>query len=433
MSHSWIVILVKKEFPTLQPLWLAVFADVLGFTLIVPLLKQIEIDFNATEIEVALVLSLNALFGFFFGPIFGKVSDKHGRKPLLLVAQAGTMGSFLMFAFSNSLFMIYLSRILDGCFGGNFPIAKAIISDIVPPKDRSVQMTNVGVAHNLANVIGPSMSGFLYTWSGGIIGPGLLGTVLSLFTIILTALKLEETAPSKTGKTVFGDLSKIEAAGNGIIPERKIRKNETAMILLFQWGTHTLSFFIFMSSLSLFAGERLGLSPQDIGLLLMVTGLFQLFVRYVLFYPMLKRFGERRMATLGLAIFPVVFFLTGFVTVEWQLVLILLGMSFSASSVRGVLTGFLSRSVDPRDQGKIQGLNTSLDTLAQIIGPLLSGMTLMFLPIMAYGILPALVAIIPLLVMLKPLEFSHEKMLMDSRDEEAPDDEMSSNKLMADS
>ncbi|MFX0103735.1 MAG: MFS transporter [Candidatus Hodarchaeota archaeon] len=413
----------KTKYPQLTPLWLAVFADILGFTLVIPLIPRIREVFGATYFQSSLLLTLNAIFGFIAGPIFGRLSDKYGRRPMLLIAQAGTFTAFLMFAFSRNLWMLYISRIVDGCFGGNYPLAKAMISDIVLPKDRSVQMTNVGVAHNLANIFGPAVSGVLSeigyrTLNSAVIFPGLLGAGLSSLTMILTLSRIKETAPSKTGKTVFGDVEylkkQLEKEEHS---SRSLLKNKTALLLLIQWGFHSLSFFTFMSNIGQFAYDTLDSinDPSQLGLLLSITGISQIIIRYTLFYPMLRRIGEKRTATIGLTLFLFVFSLVGFVQVEWQFILILLGLSFAASSVRGVLTGFLSRSVDPRDQGTIQGYNTSLDTFAQIVGPLTSATVLTIFPLHLYGLFATIFAIIPFLIVFKPIEFKYEKKFLQER------------------
>lgn len=415
----------KTKYPEIMPLWLAIFSDILGFSLVIPLLPKIGEVFEANELQVLLLLSINALFGFIANFVFGRLSDKYGRRPLLLIAQVGTFSAFLMFAFSNSLEMLYVSRIIDGCFGGNFPIAKAIISDVVLPKDRSVQMTNVGVCHNLANLFGPALSGFLSALGetflpelgnrAVLIGPGLLGAALSMITIVLTLTRIRETAPLKTGKTVFGSLEELKKEMDAEGNKRSILKNRTALLLLIQWSFHTASFFIFMSGLTLFASIKFNFSPQQLGIFLSISASFQIFIRYVIFYPMLRKIGEKRTATLGLTLFMPVFFLAGFVQAPWQFLLVLLGLSFAASSVRGVLTGFQSRSVDPRDIGKMQGYNTSLDTLAQIIGPLISASVLIGLPIFMYGFTSSLVALVPFLIIFQKFEFKYEKKFLNGR------------------
>ncbi|MCP4763856.1 MAG: MFS transporter, partial [archaeon] len=354
----------KVKYPNLRPLWSSIFSDIMGFSLLIPCLPEIMELYDINISYLGLLLSTNALFGFIFGPILGKLSDKYGRKPLLLISQIGTCSGFLLLAFSNSIQMVFLSRIVDGIFGGNFPISKAIIGDVVAPKDRGIQMTNVGVAHNVSNLIAPAIGGISFGIFG-IIGPGLMGAGLSLYTIIITVQVLEESAPIKTGLK-----KNMHQIGVGLKqPERKLNppsmwKNTTVLLLLMLWGFHTLSFMTYISNFSIFTTVRFGFLSTDIGLFMSIAGVFQLFVRYVIFYPILKKVGEKTTARLGLSLFVIIFFLVGFVQNTTQLLILMLGLSFAASSARGLISGFLSRSTHPMNQGKVMGINSSLDSLA---------------------------------------------------------------------
>ena len=112
------------------------FCDILGFYIIIPFLPTFIEVFHTTPLVIGFLLATNAVFTLISAPIWGRISDKIGRKPVLLISQAGTFTAFLMLAFSNSLELLFLARIVDGLCGGNFPMVKAIISDKVPPKDR---------------------------------------------------------------------------------------------------------------------------------------------------------------------------------------------------------------------------------------------------------------------------------------------------------
>ncbi len=389
-------------FPELAPLWIAVFVDILGFSLLIPFLPFFGETFGAPTWQIGLLLSTNALFGFFSGPIWGRLSDRHGRKPILLICQLGTMIGFLMLAFSRSMPMLFLSRIVDGIFGGNYPVAKAIIGDVVPPRQRSEQMSNVGVAHVLSSLIGPGLGGLLSGW--GIMAPGLFSAALSLTTIVLTLTLVQESNPPEgraspervsAGQAPTGSRSRT-AAG--------IWRNATARTLLIQWGFHTMSFMVYVSCISLFANIRLGLDAQQTGAVLMAAGVVRVFVRFVIFIPLLRRLGDRRTSFLGLAIFVVAFVALGFVQTPLQFAAVLCVVSFAAGCTRGVLTGFLSRAVQPQEQGQAMGLSASLDSLAQIVGPALGGYMLGALPAWTYGSLAALFALGAFLMAFRKLE-----------------------------
>lgn len=373
------------KYRMLTPLWIAIFIDVLGFTILLPMVGFFSDLFNTSMTMIGLIFSVNAMFGFVFGPILAKLSDKYGRRPLLLISQFGTCLAFILTAFSTSLWMLFLARIIDGLFGGNFPIAKAIISDKVPPKDRGIQMANVGIAHVLASLIGPGIGGVLFTWFG-LLGPGLFGAGLTVITIIVTIVMLEETWPKE--KRIQPHESKIEVS-------LKIRDNKRALFILALWGFHTTSFTIVMTSLSFFSVSVLNLTPIDISILFMTSGIFRTGVRFTLFKPTIRKLGEDNAIRLGLAIFLVCFFLLGFSTNVFILLLLFLFISFAASLTRGPMNSKISQTVSPKEQGKINGLSSALDSIAQIIGPLLGPFILDTLPPYWLGIVVAIIALPP--------------------------------------
>jgi DHA1 family tetracycline resistance protein-like MFS transporter len=391
--------LFRLDYPELIPLWIAVFVDILGFSVLIPFLPYFSEEYGAPSWQVGLLLSTNALFGFFAGPMWGRLSDRYGRRPMLLLSQVGTLIGFLMLAFSRSMPMLFASRIVDGIFGGNFPIAKAVIGDVVPPHERSKHMSNIGAAHVMASLIGPAAGGLLSRW--GIIAPGLLSAALTCVTITVTFRYLKESNPPKKNP-----VTQMAAA-----PQRNsnVWRNPLARYLLIQWAFHTLAFTIYTSCISLFAKIQLGLNAQEIGLMLMIAGAVRLLVRFTVFVPLLDKLGDRKTSLLGLGIFVIVFLLLGFVQNPVQFVLVMSGASFAAACTRGVLTGFLSRAVKPWEQGRAMGLSASLDSFAQIAGPIVGGVTLDYLPTWVYGGGASLVALGAFGMALRRLEFLQEK------------------------
>ena len=398
----------KKKYSSLWPLWVAVFSDILGFTILIPLFPLFISYFSVTPLEVAYAMSLNAVFGFIFGPILSHLSDKYGRKPLLLISQFGTLLGFVILAMSPNIYWVYASRIVDGMFGGNYPIAKAIIGDVVEPKDRSKEMTNVGTAHNLANLVGPAIGGLLAE-STGLVGPGLVAAFLSLITIFMTIFYIQETAPAKTGKIISVKVDLEEKKTNNSKNGHSLIKNYYFLIVLMVYLFHTLAFMTNNSGFAMFMNLKLNYNSTTIGLIFTISGAFQLFIRFVIFYPLMKKIGEDKLVKLGLAIFIGAFFLIGFVTAGYQLIIGLLFLSFAASSVRGILSSYLSRTVHPKQQGLAMGIGTSMDSAAQIIGPLLSGFILISFNLNYYGFISGILSIIAFLFVFIKIKFVFEK------------------------
>ena len=376
------------KYRRLAPLWIAVFIDILGFSLLFPMVGFFREEFNTTNTVIGLVFSVNAMFGFVFGFILGRLSDRYGRKPLLLISQFGTLLAFILTAFSNTLLMLFIARMVDGIFGGNFPIAKAIVSDVVPPKDRGIQMANIGVSHVLANLIGPGVGGILFTFFG-IVGPALFASGLTIITIILTFLLLQESWPKE--KRLLHHEFKIEI-------DDKIKNNKNAKFFLILFGFHSVSFMITMSSVSFFGATVLGLNPLEIAILLTTSGIFRAVIRFTLFKPTIRKFGEDNAIRIGLTMFTISFFLLGFATNLIVLFILFMTISFAASLTRGPLNSKISQTVSPKIQGKINGLSSSLDANAQILGPLIGPFIIDNLPPYWLGIIVGLIALPPFIM-----------------------------------
>ncbi len=383
------------RYKNLMPLWIAVFIDILGFSLIFPMAPYFADLFNTSTFMIGLVFSVNAMFGFIFGPILGKLSDRFGRRPLLLISQIGTCIAFIMLAFSSTLEMLFISRMVDGIFGGNFPIAKAIVSDDVPPKDRGIQMANIGIAHVLANLIGPGIGGILFTIGGSILLPGLFAAGLSVLTMILTIIFLNETWPKE---------KRIHHEKRTLHVDVKIRKNKNAVFFLTLFAFHSTSFMITMASISFFGALVFNLQPLEISILLMIGGLVRAVIRFTLFKPTIRKLGEANAIRVGLSIFLISFLLIGFSVNVIMFMVLLIFISFAASLTRGPLNSKISQTVSPKVQGKINGLSSSLDSFAQIMGPLIGTFILQFFMPYWLGIVIASIALPPFLMAFQKID-----------------------------
>lgn len=399
----------KVKFPELRPLWIGMFVDILGFYIIIPFLPTFIDVFETTPLVIGLLLATNAVFTLVFAPIWGKISDKVGRKPILIISQIGTCVAFLILAFSNSLYLLFLARMVDGIFGGNYPLVKAIITDTAPPKDRGLQMTNVGVVHVLAGLVGPGLGGILSILR--ILGPeypvataGLAAAGLSFTTIMISIFFVKESWPKE----------KRLDAEKQIKIKLKLRKNKDASYLMTQYAFHTFSFTMYITTLTIFIGLVLGLGALEIGILLTISGIFRAIVRFTLFKPTLKLLGEKRMTQLGLFIVVITFFLVGFVRDIWTFLILMLIISYGVSCSRGLLISKVTQSVEPNEVGKINGYTTTLDSLAQIAGPIIGTLILTLYDPAWLGVCMGLLAvvaffmafkkIIPLHLKKKPLE-----------------------------
>ncbi|MFX1281219.1 MAG: MFS transporter, partial [Promethearchaeota archaeon] len=174
---------------------LSILVDSLGYSLVLPLLPSIAQEFGASNLMIGLLISSNALSALICAPVWGKLSDRYGRKPILLISQIGTGFSFLILGLSNSYFIILFARVLDGIFGGQIPVIRAYVTDITTPQTRASYMGKFMVGYTVGMIAGPSIGGIL-----GVINwrfPPFLTSSLSILSIILTVKVIVESMPKE--------------------------------------------------------------------------------------------------------------------------------------------------------------------------------------------------------------------------------------------
>ncbi|QEE17107.1 MFS transporter [Promethearchaeum syntrophicum] len=378
----------QRKYPEMIPLWMALFSDIIGFSILITVYPSIALEFNLNPLEAGLIMAVNGLFSFFSAPLWGKLSDKHGRKPMLLLSQFGTFLGFIILAFSPNFTWVIISRVIDGMFGGNYPIAKAIINDIVKPKDLPEQMTTIGVAHNVANLFGPALGGILFV-NFGLIAPGLAAALISLFTLIITQVKLKESAPIKVNpemlKIKIPDNSSSKSLDISSKKQPKWYSNKPLVTSLLILAFSSFGFMTLISNFAMFAFLKLDMDSQSMGIFLTVSAVFQILIRYTVYMPALRKIGVMNMVTLGFVLYLVEFIILGIVVTPTQFILIMILSTIATSATRGGINSFIGTFARPHERGKVQGFATSLDTFAQIIGPILGGALLTYLPLEFFG------------------------------------------------
>ncbi|MHA1336589.1 MAG: MFS transporter [Promethearchaeota archaeon] len=394
----------KIKYPQILPLWIGLFVDILGFYIIIPFLPLFIKVFNTTPFVIGLILATNAFFTLIFAPIWGKVSDKIGRKPVLIISQMGTFSAFILLAFSDSILMLFIARMVDGIFGGNFPMVKSIISDTVPPKDRGPQMANVGVIHVLAGLAGPGVGGLLSTIKPlgsnyPIAAPGFGAASLSFVSLMITIIFINESWPKEKRK-YYQKHEKIKL---------NLRNNKDATWLLVQYAFHTFSFTMYIATLTIYIGLVLGLDTIGISILLTISGISRAIIRFSLFNLTLKKLGENKTTILGLFVLVITFLMIGFVRNVIEFLILAIFISYGVSCSRGLLISKVTQSVSPKEVGKINGYTTTLDSLAQISGPIIGTLILSILEYYWYGIILSLLSLVAFLMIFKKITLYHEK------------------------
>lgn len=346
---------------------LAIFIDVLGYSMILPLLPKIaQGEFGASNFTVGILIASNAFTGLIFAPIWGRLSDNFGRKPMLLIAQAGTLAAFLMLGLSNSLWMIFFSRILDGIFGGQIPIIRAYIIDITETKTRSGEMARITGAMAFGMIFGPSIGGL-----AGVIDwryPAFIASSLSIIAIILTSRKLTESMPQQRREDI--QERKRQNEENSIFAT-PVLKNKEVVFRLVQVFLIILAFIIVNSSFPLVLGQRYGLNVAIIGLFASLSGLIML-ISGILTRKLIKKHGEKVILLTALLMMLITFISYPFLYFVWLLWIFIFPYAFSSLVIRTIIITNVSKAVDEDQQGEASGWGTNMQAIAQVFAPLIA-------------------------------------------------------------
>lgn len=364
----------------LIPIFLIVLVDVLGFTIILPLLPFYSEHLGASPAVVGAIISIYAVCQLLAGPVLGQMSDRRGRRPILLLSQAGTLGGFLLLAFSTQIWMVFLSRAIDGLTAGNLSIAQAYISDVTKPENRAKSFALIGVAFGFGFLVGPAISGYLAQF--GYAAPILAACALSFLSILCTYFLLprneaaqernqganEETGP---GGRRLSLLSWSQYLGF-------FRRPGLSRLLL-QWACFAFSFSTFISGFALFAERRYTwdghpVGVREIGYIFAFTGFLGMIMQGGMVGRMVKYMGERRVVRLGFFVSAISYAAIGYTQTVGQLLWVLAFSSIGAAGLRPALTSMVTQNADRREQGVILGLTQSITSVCQIIAPIIAGL-----------------------------------------------------------
>ena len=353
--------------------------DVLGFTIILPLLPFYSERLGASPAVVGTIVSIYAVCQLIAGPILGQLSDRVGRRPVLLISQAGTLAGFLILAFSTQVWMVFLSRAIDGATAGNLTIAQAYISDVTEPENRAKSFAIIGVAFGFGFLVGPAISGFLAHW--GYQAPIFTASALSLTSILCTFFLL----PRREAVHEHNELDSVDAGPGGrrlsLISwgeyRRYFRDRELARLLV-QWLLFALSFSTFISGFALFAERRYvwrgqPLGVREVGYIFAFNGFLGIIMQGGVVGRMVKWIGEKKVVRLGFITSMFGYAAIGFTYNIRQLLCVIALSSVGGAGLRPALTSLITQKAGRREQGVIIGLTQSLMSIAQITAPVIAG------------------------------------------------------------
>jgi len=349
-------------------IFITIVIDLIGFGIVIPVLPfYVEgTRFNASPRAVGLLFASYSIMQLLFTPILGRLSDRYGRRPVLLLSIIGTGIGFLILGFATTLWMLFVGRILDGITGGNISTAQAYIADITSAEDRAKGMGIVGAAFGLGFVFGPAIGGILSRW--GVNVPFLFAAGLAFANATLLYFTLPETVtPDHPARA-------SAATGRWTQLLQALKQSRLAVILTIYF-LFIVAFSVMTSSFGLFTMFRLGFDAHATGWLFVYVGIIGAIIQGGLIGRLVKRFGEASLVIAGAFLFSLSLLLipmagphTGLFTLLAVGAIFALGNSLATPS----LTSLASKSVGSGEQGGVLGVTQSTASLARTVGPLIA-------------------------------------------------------------
>lgn len=358
-------------------LFLIVFVGLVGFGLILPLFPFYALRLGASPEVMTWTMAAFSLGQFIAAPIWGRLSDAWGRRPILIVTMLGSAISYLILAYADELWVLIFSRVFGGLMAGNIAIAFAYVTDITRPQDRAAGLGRISAALGLGFMFGPAIGGLLAgpdVETANYLLPALAAGGVSLIAMLGACLMLPESLPAERRRPLFGGRIESEQQGSaGAGPTGLLQRPNLLRLV-----TSAFMFFVAMSLMEsifpLWSNKLFNLGPSDIGWLFLGIGAISVIVQGVLIGKLVPRFGEKR-----LALFAVVMFGTGMLALAtagaiWQ---VLLGVAFFATGtgfLNPSLSSLVSQTAADNERGSVMGRYQAASALGRIGGPSISGM-----------------------------------------------------------
>ena len=349
-------------------IFLTVFIDMLGFGIVIPVLPLYAEHFHATPVEIGWLTGIYSGMQILFVPILGRLSDRFGRRPILIVSLAGTAIGFLIMGWATSLSLLFVARMVDGASGGNISTAQAYVADVSTPENRSRSMGLLGAAFGLGFTFGPMIGGILSRISYG--APFYFAAALAAVDVALLYFILPESlsAEYRSKPHERSRLVEIFQHGHG-------RLFGTIVATYF----FTIAGFAMMTTLfALFTEKHFGFDARHTGYVFGFIGIISVILQGGVIGRLIKVFGETALARFGLLLLAIGLVLLPLVPTVPMLLLICAVIAISNGLSTPTLNGLASQMIDRSWQGRALGLMQSAGSLGRLVGPLVAGWLLTF-------------------------------------------------------
>jgi len=346
-------------FSRILPILGVTFIDILGFSILLPILPYFVKSFGASDVVVGLLFSTFAACQFLSGPVWGNISDRIGRKKVLIISQIGASIGWYMLAYSHTIGMVFFARIVEGISGGNISVTQAYVADLVEPKQRGRAFSYVGASFSAGIVFGPVLGGVLLE-RYGFAAPFLAAATLQVITLIVTILMLPESRSARDS----------QAASFGQV-RASLVDPRVGPVLVQMWA-FSLALYAWFGVFALLIKAALGFTASQTSFFFAAFGVVSVFLQLGPGPRLIDRSGDRLSSNIGIGAALLAFLLVPFIhnlaTLLPTFILFAVGMAIA----RPALSSILTAGVPENQRGTILGVNSALDNLSGVTMPPLS-------------------------------------------------------------
>ena len=351
-----------------------VFLDLIGFGIVIPLVAIYGKHFGASSLQLALLGAVYSFMQFFFAPVWGNLSDRWGRRPILLISLAGSTTSYFLFGLAPSFYWLFASRAFAGIFAANISAAQAYIADITTPADRARGMGLIGAAFGIGFTLGPPLGGIasakIALWAPGVIA----GTICGL-NLLLAFLRLPESLSPElrqvAKKRAYSPLN-LDALSHAF-------KHPLLWVMLLTFFLATFAFSNVEQTISLLFQSKFHLTTEfaglKTGLVLMWAGFLGAAIQGGMIRKLAAKYGERKLLIAGLLFNVIGFGIFPFAPTYGLYYLFVIPMTVGSALLNPSLSSLISKSAPASEQGATMGLSQGLASLARAGGPFLGLLT----------------------------------------------------------
>lgn len=350
-------------------LFITIFIDLLGFGIVIPILPVFSKELHASAIEIGIIAGLYSLMNFFFAPFWGTLSDKIGRRPVMLVSITITTLAYLYFSFTSSILMLVIARIFAGVGSANISAAQAYISDITDPKDRAKNMGLLGAAFGLGFIFGPPAGGYLKALSGNgsVAFVGYFSAALCALNLLMAYYMLPESLKQKQPDKPF----RFKPIADLILSLKKPVLNKLYVLNFI----YISAFAMMQITASMLWIDRYHLNEKEVGFVFMFIGLVSAILQGGFVGKLNKAFGEGQLLIMGCAFMIVGLLMIPYVPLEhfWVMFVSMTFISFANACITPAITSLISFAAAPSEQGQALGMNQSFGSISRVAGPAAGG------------------------------------------------------------